>query len=549
MRIALTAYLLRHRARGLPLANPSDAIDGERGAEAVGLRSDLPFEARLYVPPSDSGLPDWQSFLEQGAVAPLNLLDSATNSAVLLVKVPREDGDRWVAFTFGLGRFLLKTEWMERRFGLRVALNLAYPRGEVMDGALPPRLKTIDARTIDEVTYDTRRRASRSVPLENFGLNIRRDLMGGVEAYPADSKEWGKVVRGAKSFGHAKTLQFEEMGERARRLVEVWSADDFRDRFSFIEYIRPVDDERIERLEAAVVELLATPDRGGFDLVPPEDLGSEAVAGFKLPGDRGTSYRPEITLADYLKHVGGTTLDAARLIDDKIHAVDARGKRLGGAPVFDFLTGQVVQDDATYVLIEGIFYEVHQDFLASLTADIQAIPAYAGALPPWKPGQAEAKYNEGAAVSPDLLLLDTLTLRPAGRSSAVEVCDLLSRTGAFLHVKKKSRSSTLSHLFSQGHVSAELLVRDREFRSQLVDLVDGVEQKRAGVEPGFQVGFKGLFNAAGATPSQHEIVFVVIGDWKGTASPLGLPFFSQVNLRQRHDDLRAMGFDVSCACV
>jgi uncharacterized protein (TIGR04141 family) len=118
-----------------------------------------------------------------------------------------------------------------------------------------------------------------------------------------------------------------------------------------------------------------------------------------------------------------------------------------------------------------------------------------------------------------------------------------------LHVTKKSRSSTLSRVFRQGLVSAQLLVRDASFRHQLVELVDDVEQKRADNDQAFATGFKNLFSAAGATPGHHEIVFVIIGDWKGQASPLSLPFFSQVNLRQRAGDLRAMGFRVTWACI
>ncbi len=500
--------------------------------------------------PSASGRPEWQSFLEQGSAAPLNLDKSAANGAVLLVRVPRDEDDCWVAFTFGLGRYLLGRDWLERGFGLRVCLNLAYPRGEALDGpVIPPRLKTINANTIEEATDETRRRASRSVPLENFGIDVRRDLMVGVAAYPADSREWGKVVQGATPFRHSKALEFEELGDRARRLVEVWSGDDFRDRFSFIEHIRPIDDERVSALESIVLHLLAADDHGGFDLVPPEDLGSEAIAGFKLPEEAGTSYNPELTLADYFRYLANTRLDIERLIDDRIRAVDSRGQVLGGAPVFDFLTGQVVSDGRTYVLSEGLFYEVHEDFLNELTAGIRTLPTYAGRLPPWRSGRSEAAYNEAAAGSRDLLLLDTRTLRPAGRSSGVKVCDLLSRDGALLHVTKKSRSSTLSHVFRQGLVSAELLVSDASFRHQLVEVVDDVEQRRAANDQAFATGFKNLFHAAGAAPAHHEIVFVIIGAWKGQASLLSLPFFSQVNLRQRAEDLRVMGFRVACACI
>ncbi len=40
-----------------------------------------------------------------------------------------------------------------------------------------------------------------------------------------------------------------------------------------------------------------------------------------------------------------------------------------------------------------------------------------------------------------------------------------------------------------------------------------------------------------------------ISECKGHASPLRLPFFSRVNLRQHAEDLLTMGFPISCACI
>src|SRR5207247_6171167 len=138
VRIDLTAYLLRDPARGRPALDPSRAVAPDGGAASVPLRPDLPFEAHLSVVPSNSGRPEWQSFLEQGSAGPLDLDQRAANGAVLLVRVPRDEGDRWVAFTFGLGRYLLERDSLERGFGLRVCLNLAYPRGESLEGPTLP---------------------------------------------------------------------------------------------------------------------------------------------------------------------------------------------------------------------------------------------------------------------------------------------------------------------------------------------------------------------------------------------------------------------------
>lgn len=39
-------------------------------------------------------------------------------------------------------------------------------------------------------------------------------------------------------------------------------------------------------------------------------------------------------------------------------------------------------------------------------------------------------------------------------SSGIEFCDVLSDEGELIHVKKKSRSAALSHLFAEGAASA-----------------------------------------------------------------------------------------------
>ncbi|MFY0578048.1 DUF6119 family protein [Cystobacter fuscus] len=49
----------------------------------------------------------------------------------------------------------------------------------------------------------------------------------------------------------------------------------------------------------------------------------------------------------------------------------------------------------------------------------------------------------------------------------MEACDLFSASGQFIHVKRKLRSSSLSHLFSQGTVAAETFLGDEKFRKDV----------------------------------------------------------------------------------
>ncbi|MCV7043057.1 TIGR04141 family sporadically distributed protein, partial [Mycolicibacterium moriokaense] len=89
-------------------------------------------------------------------------------------------------------------------------------------------------------------------------------------------------------------------------------------------------------------------------------------------------------------------------------------------------------------------------------------------------GEIEADYNARLAeTSPERLLkLDARIKRPGGASSGIEFCDVLSDQGDLIHVKRKSRSATLSHLFAQGAVSASTFINDGVFRTQVRQLIE-----------------------------------------------------------------------------
>src|SRR5439155_15752879 len=92
----------------------------------------------------------------------------------------------------------------------------------------------------------------------------------------------------------------------------------------------------------------------------------------------------------------------------------------------------------------------------------------------------------------------------------------------------------LSHLFSQGVVSAETFLRDATFRTALLErLRDLGRHDAAGVIPGER-----------PTPQNWEIVYAVVGGAIG-ARARALPFFSQLNFKIAAERLEDSGFRVS----
>ena len=63
---------------------------------------------------------------------------------------------------------------------------------------------------------------------------------------------------------------------------------------------------------------------------------------------------------------------------------------------------------------------------------------------------AEGEYNAIAAKVGQRVLMDKQTVTIPGKTSAIEVCDVLTDNRQLIHVKRKFSSNALSHLFGQG---------------------------------------------------------------------------------------------------
>ncbi|MFZ2501456.1 MAG: DUF6119 family protein [Nocardioides sp.] len=135
--------------------------------------------------------------------------------------------------------------------------------------------------------------------------------------------------------------------------------------------------------------------------------------------------------------------------------------------VYQCLVSEQRHNGLLYALIEGRWFAVADSLVTQVDTAIAAIPLASVTLPDGLPGESEGDYNaRAAAASSDLTLLDKKLVAPDGSTTRIEFCDLLSTDGPLVHVKGKSRSSTLSHLFAQGHVSAEAMV-DGTLRDQV----------------------------------------------------------------------------------
>lgn len=477
----------------------------------------------LFVKASFVNQPKWVPYLEPHVEQDLDSLLSSTAAAALVMRA----GDRTLALAFGQGRHLLETEAVTHDFGLKVVLNtVAYDQ-----------LKSVDARSVDELTVHTRRDVSRDSSFEAFGLDVTRDLIRTVTGTPRD-ETLARKLTGSTALALNTRAQIPELPELAERLLDRYAATDYREHFDFIDHLRPVSDAAlIARLQNALLEDLRARSITDLHLAPPEVLDHLDIEGFRFTTqERDSDPEADPRISAYLDSIDRDSLSFEKLKSDRVVPIHADGVAQRGWSVFRCIVYETSDQERLYVLSAGEWYEVSLDFKRRVDEDVRRLVPLELDLPEARFNESEGDYNARAANAIGALCLDEKLVRDEGPDK-MEVCDLLTADGKLIHVKKRGRSSTLSHLFAQGINSAERLRGDDEFRGRARALI-----AREGA------AFADVVPAERPNPADHEIGFVIITR-STRETPLTLPFFSVVSLRAAAQRLENQGFRVRVAKV
>ncbi len=545
----LTIYRLRENVRDF-----RDAIAPRHLAEVKDYPSGDPYEfgnlkARLYVKTVTPKRPDWVKYLTAFGELP-EIQPSVRNSAVLIVQAspPLTTRDCFFALTFGFGRYLLRRDGYEPGYGLKTALSAMYPKERKAEWA-SARVRSVDTKTVAANTLHTRRQVDRRANFEYFGVDTQRDLLTSITGAPATSEEWGTRITGADHLRLATERGFEELGDLLAQIERTFDGKGYTVDFGWIEQFHLVSDSTtIENLEGQLLQMLREKNTDTLQLAPPMLVNWDEIAYFRLTGCEDRQYDLDLTCyLDALPEQEREDWTLETLRDTyTVRAVDAAGRVTHTWPLFRCISGELKMHDHTYLCHGGDFYSVAPDYIQRLDRYVnQMEETHYLADSPGDIG--EGLYNELVAAltivdqanhedqrRAQRVLLDRRTVDLEGRTSPVEICDVLAKDEDevlhFIHVKRKLSSSDLSHLFSQGYVSGDLLWASPEYRRDVLSKAEGF----CSFEPGQRI-----------PPNKCTVVYAIVADWGDRDVAQALPFFSKVNLRRHAEDLRRMGYRVN----
>lgn len=475
----------------------------------------------VYTKLSNIHTPQWVNYFDPQL--DLSELKSSSSSVLHVIRVEVEPGiARLFAISFGFGYTLLNCNVVEERFGLKVALN------QSTEG----RLRKLKRTSVSGNSRKTDEQMPVPSSVDAFGIDIERDLVDGVTVSGGEDLLATGSITGSDSLALSAPVSIENIPAFLQRAFSIYQFDDYKRGFSWIDRVAPVKNPSIiDDLNAKAVDLINQRNPAVYMAVP-DVLEWEAIRGFKV--GRSSKLVDDICISHVLDSLGGEVDKFETLRKFRISVIGQEGdSAIMTWSAAQCLYGEIDYDGRDYCANNGKWFQIDTEYKHVIENRYQSVPLYRYGLIDYRKGETEGPYNARLAEDDpsSRILMDRETIYHGDYGSQVELCDVLVVDGAFIHVKHYGGSSSLSHLFAQGLVSAQLIKSDDAFRRKAQDKIDSVKPNCFTLK----------------RDSIKEVVYAIITK-HGDSRPR-IPFFSMVSLDVARRRLESMDVNVSLAMI
>lgn len=519
---SLTVFLMKEYVEFF-----EQCIKSDKEVEYRFLDENRNVDGVIVVSKSLARRPSWLNFLEYFSQEKISLSENVSNKAVMLIRIE----NRILALTFGHGRAFLKEECIVKDFGFKTAINMLDVN----------KIRSVNAATIEDMVLHTQKQSSYATGQEEFSLNTLNDIMTSIAGKTQNSM-WADSVSGKDSLLVSVEMMPEELIEKLEYYLEAYKSDAYKKNgFEWIDNVREVRDVETKReLEKLLIGKIQRKESDNLFLSLSETIDWNSTKGFMLTGtgkriDNPKNYIPDLDIMDYLVNLE-SDVKLEKIKHDKVMVLNLNEEKYPISSVYAALVAQIKYQEELYILCNASWFKIETNFYKLVRNFVASIPVSTIEFPKCDKEEHEGPYNERISALENFVLMDQKWVGVNGGVRKVESCDIFTRDKQFIHIKNRGNSGQLSHLFSQGRVSAECFMGDKEFRKQVYNLV----KKKLG---------KDIFDYKKKPASEEfEVIYAIISNKVGPVEE-NLPFFSLVNLMLAVQELDRMHMKYSVKMI
>lgn len=512
----LSVYLFSERITSLEgVKKRAEDAGYEEVAANPGVEGVAAFQKVFFHRP-----PDWVKWVEPWF--PIDEANAGGTSLALIMFLLIEK--RVFAVPFGFGHTSIDKQILERDFGFQAALRLLKP----------DELSLIDIRNMGKRTRQKRSLLSFRGTIQEFDVAIDNEMAFKI-AGNSDDGSFGKRVVGGTSFAFdRKDDAIEELKDKCRTLLGSLKQPVKRD----FEHVNPYqaenDESVLKELDEWLIACLRDGELNSISVAIPE-LEVTLAADFCL--SRGSERREldELVIEEVADELIELCGGVPEIEGTYVQAYDADGHPLPKQvyPLRDCLVAErqsIDHAEVIYVLSLGKWHRVKRSFIDQVERELSRIEVNRtdGFLPGFA-HKDEEDYNQSVAQGDPkrFVLCDRKLFSENLGCSSVEICDLYTDKRQLICVKPYHSSQSISHLSSQGLVSARFLKNDVSYRKELIS----------------RIGSIGQFALDSFDERDFTFIYAIVFD-RNKSIPTDLPFFSKVRLIEDARTIKGMDFKV-----
>ena len=447
---------------------------------------------------------------------------SISPGAVLVLRTK----DAIFVISFGQGRHLVAKEHLTLDFGLKVVLNS-------IDST---QVRSLDKASNGQKPLNSRNQGVSESNVFELLLDPEQDIATAITGISQASFFNGGMISGKDTFSVSTDTHLTDVHILLNEIYKQYNSKAYKKEFSFIDDIKRI--REINHINQLDSELAFRLDNNqsveNCWLATPSIIDWALISGFTFSGkQRDASY--SILELDKLLNLLKEK-DKAITVDNlrrqNILALDTNFNRIHTWKAYQCLYAEIKVESGYYMLRNGSWFRIEESFVKRVNQSIAKIPTYDISLPDYNHDD-EAHYNNFVAKTlNNSFCMDAKNIMHGGGRSRIEFCDVVINETDLMHMKRGTSSSSLSHLFSQGVVSAESFKVDESFRRKLqMRLPKSANKSIYSVKP---------------KEKQFRVVYAITSDKDGD---LQLPFFSRVTLKNAVKTLDSMGFRVAISKI
>lgn len=437
---------------------------------------------------------------------------------------------RYFAITFGYAYHAIIKSALEHNFGLITTLNALDPNTPI--------------KTIDTVYLENNKKVRTQSPfytsLPFFQFNKYESLVKSLQGKV--KKEYQNIfnnITGTTSFKCTSENSLSELKNLCQDLFELFQKDDYKNSFPELMYIKQISDpNKIYELNSHLIKSI---DNNKNITLSINDIIDPLIPiKFEISGiDNIPQEYEELLFENYLDYLEQSRIDFNKITkkDLENHSVSCinadDNNKISTYSIYECISFEIKDSyEQTYYLYNGNWYKINQDYIQRIKNELDPIFIPKHPILDGYSHNNENDYNQDMSKKINTLCLDKKNISPKSQTQ-IEPCDIISLQDDalhFIHIKRETKSCTLSHLFNQGINSIKLIRAESKSKEKLQKLIGSNSY---------------ILNAL--DQKKFKIIYGIITHKAPNKRSDNLPLFSRISLLHIYEECKLLG--IACEVI